>query len=42
MVRPVWHLNILSPPLVMSKEQIDHLVVVLKESVLNVAEGLKA
>ena len=40
MVRPVWHLNILSPPLVMSKEQIDHLVEVLKESVLAVAEEL--
>ena len=40
MVRPVWHLNILSPPLVMSKEQIDHLVEVLKESVLSVATGL--
>ena len=40
MVRPVWHLNILSPPLVMSKEQIDHLVEVLRESVLSVARAL--
>ena len=40
MVRPVWHLNILSPPLVMSKEQIDHLVEVLKDSVTSVAAKL--
>ncbi len=40
MVRPVWHLNILSPPLVMSQPQIDHLVEVLKDSVIAVAADL--
>ena len=40
MVRPVWHLNILSPPLVMSKAQIDHLIDVLRDSVISVAADL--
>ncbi len=40
-VRPVWHLNILSPPLIMNKEEIDHLVSVLRQSVLTVAKDLE-
>ena len=41
MVRPVGHLNILSPPLVMDQEQVGHLVDALAESVLEVAADLE-
>ena len=40
-VRPIGHLNILSPPLILTKEEIDTLVRVLRESVLAVEAELK-
>jgi len=36
MVRPIGHLNILSPPLTLTHEEIDTLVAVLRESVLEI------
>lgn len=41
MVRPIGHLNILSPPLILTKDEIDTLVKVLRESVLAVEGELK-
>ncbi len=32
-VRPIGHLNVLSPPLVMSRDQIDDLVAILRASI---------
>lgn len=40
MVRPVMHLNVISPPLTMTREQIDEFVAVMRESILEVAEKL--
>jgi adenosylmethionine-8-amino-7-oxononanoate aminotransferase len=40
-VRPIGHLNVLSPPLILSEEQVDHLVDVLRESVLDVHRELQ-
>jgi adenosylmethionine-8-amino-7-oxononanoate aminotransferase len=40
-VRPIGHLNILSPPLILTKQEIDTLVDVLRESVLAVEAELK-
>ena len=42
LVRPVGHYNILSPPLILTKEQIDWLVGVLREAISEVADDLKA
>ena len=42
LVRPVGHYNILSPPLILTRDQIDWLVGVLRESITEVADGLKA
>ena len=39
-VRPIGHLNILSPPLVMTREQIDFAVDALRESILRTVENL--
>ncbi len=39
-VRPVGHLNVLSPPLVLNESQIDFMVDVLRESILEVADDL--
>ncbi len=39
-VRPIGHLNILSPPLILTREEIDTLVSVLRESVLAVEAEL--
>lgn len=38
LVRPIAHLNVLSPPLVLSREQIDTLVSVLRESICEVMD----
>ena len=40
-VRPVGHLNVLSPPLVMTETQIDTMVDVLRESILATMEDLE-
>lgn len=40
-VRPIEHLNVLSPPLILDRQQVDFLVDVLAESVLEVHAGLK-
>lgn len=42
MVRPIGHLNVLSPPLIITRSDIDSMVEVLRESVIEVAEDLKA
>ncbi|NQU58034.1 MAG: aminotransferase [Rhodospirillales bacterium] len=39
-VRPVGHLNVLSPPLILTRNQIDQLVEVLRESIIEVADTL--
>jgi adenosylmethionine-8-amino-7-oxononanoate aminotransferase len=40
LVRPIAHLNVLSPPLVLTRDQIDTLVSVLRESIEEVGEDL--
>ncbi|NIS69938.1 MAG: aminotransferase [Proteobacteria bacterium] len=40
MVRPLAHLNILSPPLILSKEQIDFIVETLRESITATMDDL--
>lgn len=40
LVRPIGHLNVLSPPLILTREQIDVLVGVLREAIEEVAAGL--
>ena len=42
LVRPLAHMNILSPPLIMTKEQIDTLVATLRESIIATMEDLKS
>lgn len=39
-VRPIDHLNVLSPPLILTKEEIDELVAVLRESILLTMDDL--
>ena len=39
-VRPVGHLNVLSPPLIMTRPQIDELVATLRESILATMDDL--
>ncbi len=41
LVRPLAHLNILSPPLVLNHEQIDWMVEILRESIVEVMMSLK-
>lgn len=41
-VRPVMHLNVISPPLTLNRDQIDQIVDVLRESVLEVAGSLQS
>ncbi len=41
LVRPIAHLNVLSPPLVLSKEQIDFMVETLKVAIDEVQDSLK-
>jgi adenosylmethionine-8-amino-7-oxononanoate aminotransferase len=40
LVRPVYHLNILSPPLILTRDQIDSLVSVLRESIVATMDDL--
>ena len=42
MVRPLGHLNVLSPPLVLTRDEIDTMVSVLRESVLSVEPDIRA
>ena len=42
LVRPIGHLNILSPPLILTRSEIDRLVEVLREAIMEVADGLAA
>jgi len=39
-VRPVGHLNVISPPLILTRDQIDTIVQVLRESILATADDL--
>ena len=41
-VRPLGHLNVLSPPLVLTRDDIDTMVSVLRESVLSVEPDIRA
>ncbi len=41
LVRPIAHLNVLSPPLILSKAEIDHMVAVLREGIVEVQGDLK-
>jgi len=40
LVRPIAHLNVLSPPLILSKAEIDHMVDVLREGIVEVQDDL--
>ena len=40
LVRPIAHLNVLSPPLILSKAEIDHMVAVLREGIEQVQDDL--
>lgn len=40
LVRPIGHLNVLSPPLILTREHIDTLVSVLRESIVEVMDDL--
>ncbi len=40
-VRPIAHLNVLSPPLTMTKRQVDELVGVLRESIVQTMDDLR-
>ncbi len=40
LVRPIAHLNVLSPPLILTREEIDRLVSVLRESIVEVMDEL--
>ena len=41
LVRPMVHLNVMSPPLILSRQQVDFIVRVLRESILETLEDLK-
>ena len=40
LVRPIAHLNVLSPPLILTRAQIDQLVDTLREGILSVMDDL--
>ncbi len=40
LVRPIAHLNVLSPPLILTREEIDHMVVTLREAIVEVQDDL--
>jgi adenosylmethionine-8-amino-7-oxononanoate aminotransferase len=42
LVRPIAHLNILSPPLILTRSEIDRLVDVLREAIIEVGDRLTA
>ena len=39
-MRPIGHLNVMSPPLIMTTAQIDELVAILRESIIQTAGEL--
>ncbi len=39
-VRPIAHLNVMSPPLILTREEIDIMVDALRESIIEVTDGL--
>jgi len=41
LVRPVAHLNVMSPPLIMTREQIDFMVDTLRDSIVETQQSLK-
>ncbi len=41
-VRPIINLNVMSPPLIMTREQVDFIVATLRESILEAIEELRA
>ena len=41
-VRPLVNLNVMSPPLIMTKDDVDFVVAVLREAILETIEELKA
>ena len=41
LVRPMVHLNVMSPPLILTREQVDFIVRVLRESILETLEDLR-
>jgi adenosylmethionine-8-amino-7-oxononanoate aminotransferase len=41
-VRPMVHLNVMSPPLVITRAEIDHVVSVLREAIVEVRAALDA
>ena len=41
LVRPIVHLNVMSPPLTITREQVDEVVDTLREAILETAEDLK-
>jgi adenosylmethionine-8-amino-7-oxononanoate aminotransferase len=41
-VRPVGHLNVLSPPLTLTREQIDDMVTILRDGIVATIEELRA
>ena len=41
-VRPVGHLNVLSPPLTLTREQIDDLVSILREGIVATIDELRS
>ncbi|MCY1535077.1 Adenosylmethionine-8-amino-7-oxononanoate aminotransferase [compost metagenome] len=41
LVRPIVHLNVMSPPLTITRDQVDEIVETLREAILETAEDLK-
>ena len=41
-MRPLVNLNVMSPPLIMSKDDVDFVVAVLREAILETLEELQA
>jgi adenosylmethionine-8-amino-7-oxononanoate aminotransferase len=42
LVRPIMHLNVMSPPLILTYEQVDEIVEILRVCILEVAAELEA
>ena len=40
LVRPIVHLNVMSPPLIITKEEVDFAVATLRESIIEAAEQI--
>ncbi|MDH3380734.1 MAG: hypothetical protein OEQ39_27785 [Gammaproteobacteria bacterium] len=41
-MRPVGHLNVMSPPLILTREQIDDMVRILREGIVATIEELRS